>query len=1009
MPALFVGTALALAAGLMTVPAQGASALPVAQQDNAAASGAVSALADRAKDKKVDLSKIARLRTIDLKAGARSIQLSAKTIFAQSTTEGTLNVTLSGPLPYARINPTSGKSYFASAGELEQYFTALLGPNPTIAISYGNGTGARSFDLNKTLSAPVYDMQSQTITFQAVGAGQPISGSNARVRFIATDPSWRGGLNIDRSASGAGARDARVAQADASADYVVSSDLGAATAPARLLSATQQTYSGDTCVTYGPVGATGGTNVLASSLTKQSTSTSVSQTVNAGASVSMKYGGLRTSLGASYTGTSSQDSASVYAVADVKSAGMTTNLSPSLTASHSGSQVTSLETAIKMIAECGDTVATSYTSGSMYQAVLKMKTASQSQAQSLYASLSASYSTPGTSTSGSASFSGTVASTSSVSEVSINELCVGPVNGCAGVPGYKPIDTTSVTTALDTFSSNYTAMTAGLGSQCQSSAQAGNCVVRLHYVPIENIISGSIANASAAKAYVSQASTGIYWMLTNAQTWANGYQSLATAYRNAASFTEDGIYTYRGTGSTPATASQLRSIATSYDDTANKLLLWAGDTCGGTKLGSGSATSSSSCLGRMIACANAAVSTSGATAAACLPSSIAPTFTGLQNPDLVAAPQLTAPPTTCDEAVPSARSMSNYNQKTTLYLGGIQAVSYPVWCVWTNGAVTTYLGVTATSGTDQGTTTYAYAPFDPATGALYALPTSYPSNAPNEVRPKCSWTSSCTSPAPLGYAEKGKGYPSHSFVVTLPSNLAFATTTAYYGSGNATLNTPASVGLRSNSWNVTQGANGTALLSDSGYPTAGLTLVVPLNSAYTFQRSTGVSVKDPDANKSCAIAASGKASNSGIASSPSQTTDVSNQQIWYSGSLDGNPRHCKVWLKETSYKHHKTPSWTDGTWFVNSEWGPLYPTFICGYSTEGNGMLEYWVDSSDPSSLSVRFSASTKSERDPTLTVWVQYDNVNAPLSSASGAYVGGMCDENSNNTNMPINGNIKY
>lgn len=1001
-----LGATFALGAGLLVTPATA--------QVNA------SRLPNGINAKLPGLPKTVTIKPVDVNAGARRLGVAAGEIFAQSTREGTLNVTLYQPEPYARIVPVTGDPYLISAGDITQYFSALMGPAPAIGISYGTKDRQRTLDFTQMVTPPVYDINTRTITFQLEADMAPISGSHAAVTFIATDPNWRPdgnlGANLLNAKSAvkvtsatpvAKALRGTTPTADAPASYTVSSTLGAATAPARLLTATQQTFTGGNCITYDSPGATGGTNTTVSGLSTYSTSTQVSQSVNAGASVSEKYGGLHTSLSASYAEDTTQNSASVYAVAEVASAGMTTNLTPRLV--YRASTLGSVEDGVRLISNCGDSVATSYTSGSQYQAVLQMKTASQSQATTLKASLSASYSTVGTSTSGSGTFAGTVASSSSVSQVAVTEMCVGPVNGCAGVPGYQPLNLTSVNTALDSFSSNYTAMTAGLGTLCQSQAGAGSCVVELQYVPIESLIDGSLSLDPNAKANVSKASTGVYWMLTNTMNWANGYQSLANAYNTAATYTRNGIYSYAGPSgqSTPATADQLGATASDYQNTADRLLTWAGLTCGGVKLGS------SDCIGTMVACANVASSATGA-ASACLPSAI-PTITGipdpkqLADPSTLAGPQFVSPPTTCDQAVPSARYSGNYNQQTTLYLGGMQPVNYNVWCVWTNGSVNTYLSVNASSQTEFGTTTYSWAQFDPATGALYATPMSIPSNAPSGLLPSCP-ASGC---APLGYAEAGKNQPAGStstMSVTLPTNLAFASTTVPYGTGNATLVKPSSIGLSANAWQMTQPRSGTLLLTDSKYTQSeeGISFVVPSNPNYKFTTTAIPVSTGPNPSTSCALGSSGSASNSGVASSQSNTTDVRNQQIWYAGTLDGNPKHCKVWLKETSYKHHGTASWTDSGWYVNSEYGPLYPTFICGYSTEGNGELKYSVSAGDPNSMSVTFAASTASSRDPTLTVWIQYDNVNTHLDK-SGAYVGGMCNETSNNTNMPIDGHIEY
>lgn len=957
----------ASAVALVTIAAMLAGPTAAQAGTDAAPRASVSA-----KKGQPDLSALVNISPVNVSAGARSLGLAAGHIFMQSTKEGTVNVTLSNPDPYVRIVPVTGDPYFISAGELNQYFSALLGPAPTIDVSYGTKDRARSLTLTEGVSAPIYDIANQAMTFQAIGSMDVVSAEKALISFIATDPTWRQGRTPgskiievrDRKLRDSGEADTNQTFAYDAGTFLSPSN------PPTMLSATQQIFAGNNCVSYSGTPSTGGQIIGISNLTVQSTSSDVSQSVNAGTSASVKYGGLKTSMSASYTGTKSQDSASLYAVGTVSEAGIATTLKPTLV--YDASDVTDLSSAVQLIGACGDMVSTGYTSGALYQAVLQMETASQSEAQQLKASMSASYSTPGSTTSGSASFAGAVSENSSVQNVQVTEMCVGP-SSCQAVPGYAPIDETSTTTALDSFSNNYAAMQKGLGSICQSPSQAANCVVNMQYAPIENIISGSLSNSSTAKALVSQASNGVYWLINNTQTWANEYQSLSTAYYNAATYQDSNIAQYT------LTSDQLRTQAGSYSTTAANLLQWAGKTCAGSQMGG------TACLTPMVNCSTVVLS-SGTNASACLPSSLS-SFADLADPSTLEAPQLVAPPTNCNTAVPSHGSTDN--MQTTLYLGGIQAVSYPVWCVWTNGVVTTYLQLpsAATSQTDTGTTTFNYVQFDPSTGAIYPLPASYPSNAPSQVKPSCT-AAPC---APFGYAMSYSSGSSHNFVATLPANLAFASTTTLTGAGLWQITTPTTRGVASNKWAVTEPSGGGAQLTDSSVGSAGVVLAVPASSKYVWTApTTGQIVQSSQAASSaCATSSSGKTSSNGDASNNS-----TNQALQGVGYINGNTGACEAQLYEYNWKNNGASAWTDKSWFVNSQWGALEPTYICGSRTSLNGQLTYSYDPSNPKSLQVQWYASNYSKDDPYMYVWVGYDNVNQPIKGTNGgwAYVYGDC-----------------
>jgi len=942
---------------------------------------AAEAQSSLAKAKKPAAAKPFSISPVNLSTPTRSLGIAAKSIVMRTTNQGTTNVTLTQPDPYVRVVPVSGTPYFISAGELSQYFNALLGPAPTVGVTYGTKDRTRSVSLTEGVSAPVYDVTTQSMQFQALGTLDVVSAPNAAVTFIATDPTWRAPRTegIKPGAITGKALSGRSGQADVSQSFAYDPNTFLSpTTPPTMLSATQQVFSGNKCVTYSGTPTTGGQTQSVSNLTVQSTSSDVSQSVKAGTSVSYKFGGLKTSMSASYAGSKTQDASSLYAVGTVAIDGIGTTLNPTL--AYDATQVTDMNSAVQLIATCGDLVSTGYTSGAFYQAVLQMKTTSESAAQSLNASLSASYKEPGESTSGSASFAGAVSADNSVQNVDVTELCIGP-SSCQAVQGYEPIDETSTTTALNSFSNNFAMMQIGLAGICQSPSTASSCVVNMVYAPIENLISGSLPNASTAKSLVSQASNGVYWLLNNTVDWSNQYQSLATAYSNAATYQDAGLAQYT------LTSDQLNTQATSYANTASSLLTWAGQTCSGTQMGS------TSCLTPMVNCSNVVLVT-GTSSSACLPSSLA-SFSTVADPSTLAAPALTAPPQSCNAAVPT--HASNDNEATTLYLGGNQGLPYPVDCVWSGGVASAFIPLTnATSQNDSGYTTFNYGLIDPSTGALYTLPASYPSNA-TAYKPTCT-SSPCL---PIGYAGTYSGSATHKLSVTLPTNLAFATTTNLMGSGNWTVNQPATRGTTSPTWNVSQPAQGGAQLYDTTYGD-GVLMVVPANAKYAYtEPTTGqITVSSPAATSTCATSSSGKTTNSGDASN-----NVMNQQLNILGYVNGAPGACAAQLYEYNWKNNGASAWTDKSWFINSQWGAMYPTFICGTRSELNGQLMYKFDPSNPASLQVQWYADNSSKDDPTMAVYVDYDTINAPLASTNGnwAYVYGTC----NYTDHPLQAGV--
>lgn len=772
-----------------------------------------------------------RLQPIQASGGAKYIGLEGKKVTV--TSDGVdSTITLANAAPFARIRPFTGKPYVSSVAELPARFSSLLGPSPSLVLTYGSGTGQRNVTVEQQASIPTFDLATQTISVTVPGKVSPLSARNGILRFYATSPdrpvargSKGGTRGKYRNSCPSETEDGwGMSQTCPDGPFTVSV-LGNVdpNQPPPMLTATQQTYQPLGCVTYPASGATssGGTLMGASTLTTEQTSTDVAQSLNAGTTISASYGALSTGLTGSYTSSDNQDSNSVYAVAKVFVSGLTSTLTPTVAPTISGKSISTISDALSVLAQCGDAIATSYTSGAAYTSVLRMETYDESSAESLSASLSASYGPD----SAKANFASTVTNDQSVTDVTVSDVCLG-VASCQDLPGYVPTPAKSATESntqyvsevMNAFTSTFGSVQQGLGGLCQSEAQ--DCVISMTYSPIEDAITGS------GQSLVSSASTGVYWMLFNAQAWANAYQSLSTAYANAQTYQESlqtgtpevDVYTQ--------SSEALGGLATTYAQNATNINRWI-SSCAGVHL------ADSACAPIYQGCISAYAS-QGTSAPACTPTAVS-TLVGISDPSKLSGPLLATPAQTCNDTSAyknSIKSTGSGSSSVTLYLGGVQSLSYPAFCVWTYDAATltqttaTYLPVTATSQANGQTTTYTYVPFDPLTGTIYVAPFA---TGNKNLDPQCP--SGCL---PLGMADVtgGTSYQvASTFDVVLPPNLVFAATTNLAGDGTANLAVPGSLGVQSNEWKATQAQAGTAYLVDSsvtndqGIPDEGILLV----------------------------------------------------------------------------------------------------------------------------------------------------------------------------------------
>lgn len=906
-----------------------------------------------------------RLQPIQASGGARYVGVEGRSVTV--TTDGSMStITLTGAAPFARIRPFAGKAYVSSVAELTPRFTSLLGPAPSLVLTYGSGDGQRDVSIQQQASIPAFDLVTGSISVTVPGALTPMTAKNGILRFYATAPD----RPVARSAKGGSLRSGKSRNSCASetqAGWSMSqscpdgpfmvSVLGSIdpNQPPPMLTATQQTYAPLSCVTYPASGATssGGSLTGASTLDTEQTSTDVSQSLNAGTSISASYGGVKTGLTASYASSSSQDSNSVYAVAKVSVSGINSTLAPTLSPSITGRAVGSPLDALQVLAQCGDAIATSYTSGASYTAVLRMQTYDEESAQSLNAKISGSYGP----TSASATFAGAVTSDQSVTNVSVSDLCLG-VSTCAQFPGYVATPARAagqsnddyVTAVMNAFTSTFGSVQQGMGGMCQSQTQ--DCAISISYSPIEDALSGD------AKSLVSSASTGVYWMLFNAQAWANAYQSLSTAYSDAASYQQS-----IQTGGSQVNAyteptEQLSALATQYAGTATNINRWIGS-CAGSHL------ADPACAPILEACISA-YPAQGTSAVACTPQGVSTLGgTSLADPSTIPGPQLAAPPETCNDTTTYTNAVGPNGSGSfpvTLYLGGQMTLPYSATCVWSiqsgHQTVTAYLPVTATSQANGVTTTYRSIPFDPATGTIYVNPFNSGNAA---LDPTCP-AAGCL---PLGMVDvTGTNQQSSTFDVKLPPNLLLASTTTLAGDGTAALAIPATVGATSNEWRATQTQAGTAYLVDSQYRQSGILRVTGQGLGATAPASL------PPAPVACTI------SNwSGSDDPPTFAYDST-----------GN---CLI----TVTGHHNVGG---GNTDYNTYWaqGPggayYYPASICGSRSNGGGeetISSYGGASSTNQTLKVRYYNSY----DSTVKLYTTLVYRSAPPSPAfpgNGSYV---------------------
>lgn len=229
----------------------------------------------------------------------------------------------------------------------------------------------------------------------------------------------------------------------------------------------------------------------------------------------------------SFSKSSSTSTNAVYAIAQVNLVNGTVNFGRPTLSPAALDQAAAIDdgpSALAFLRSCGDSVPVSYAVGASWMAVLQLNTASQSEAQSLYASLKGSFAGASAGT----SFSSSVESSSYTLNVTESDYCAGPPS-CTSVAGYADPASAGgdVDAAMGIFANNYSLMLTNLANLCNPGLALSNCITQMQYQPIYTLLP-STGGTTSPSARVSNAATAVYAVQSNFNAWATGYQALMT-------------------------------------------------------------------------------------------------------------------------------------------------------------------------------------------------------------------------------------------------------------------------------------------------------------------------------------------------------------------------------------------------------------------------------------------------------------------------------------------------
>ncbi len=445
------------------------------------------------------------------------------------------------------IDKQNKESRSVKVADLRRYWNRLFGFSPNLTVKYvsnGKQDYAHFYGLR---GHPTWNVKEKSLSFQVVVTAENsvaynrINDGLAKISGITIKPTpsddlmAKSNMNSAKDARGLQARStsstcSSLSPSVANTTFCVpyATELGSGGSSwVNILSSTMQTIN-TSCMGSIIPSQIAGNAETAGTIDIYETAAEVNTALSVGGSVG--YSGVADiSLSASYSTTATTDTNSFYAVATVNWNGGFVNFgTPSLNGTTYGeaSDIGSFTDAISFISYCGDSVPLGYSVGASWASVLQITAETTSDAQTLSSSMSASYA----GASASANFSSDLSTQTSSVNITETDECWGPAN-CFSVSAngmsYETVTSSDETTALAGFTQNYTVMLEGLPNACNPGPTDSSCVTSVNYGPIYPYLPTSFSGPSPSE-FVSEASQGVYGVLSNLNSWVTGYQSLQT-------------------------------------------------------------------------------------------------------------------------------------------------------------------------------------------------------------------------------------------------------------------------------------------------------------------------------------------------------------------------------------------------------------------------------------------------------------------------------------------------
>lgn len=449
---------------------------------------------------------------------------------------GGIRVTLKGVAPKVALTTIEKQNIrgtrTTNPSKLRTQWNRHFGFSPNVTIASPEGKAI----FRRVVGTPVYNAKAKTVTFQVIStpnnrsaagrAEQLGKGLNVRVIPQQVIKPKQSRMRSTRQVTSQNCSSVSPAYANSNFCLAYVDTLGTGGASwQNVLSGTMQTTP--TCQTVQSATKIGGDTTTAGSIQIYETAAAAQSALSVSASVGYSEAAVSAEASASFGEQSQSSTNSFYAIAQVNWTGGYVNfgnptLTPQLYSEAQG--ITNMDDALNFLSLCGDSVPMGYTVGASWMSVLQITASSESSAQQIAASLSASY----YGASASASFSQDLASQSSNLTISETDYCWGP-SSCFSVPGYAAAASPNMSAAMTQFTNNYTAMLTGLPNQCNPGPDYAACITQVSYQPIYTLLPSSFSSTSPA-ALVGDAAAAAFAVQGNLNSWATGYTSLITGY-----------------------------------------------------------------------------------------------------------------------------------------------------------------------------------------------------------------------------------------------------------------------------------------------------------------------------------------------------------------------------------------------------------------------------------------------------------------------------------------------